>query len=70
MIEKQDIEKFLNEYVRLGVPHDIIPNRLFFYFGIVKHVDSKEIKIETKTGYRIIQLENVKDIQKSGGYSQ
>jgi hypothetical protein len=63
LIELEEIEKFLNYYVRIGVPHDVISNRLFFYFGFIKYVDSTELKLETKKGFRIIPLENVRDIQ-------
>lgn len=67
MIEKKEIEEFLNKYVAVGVPHDIIAGRIFFYFGIVKYINSDELKIETKNGYRIVSLENIRDIHLVGG---
>ena len=68
MIECNEIEPFLNKYISVGVPHDIIAGRLFFYYGILKYVDSIEIKLETKNGFKIIQIENIMDIhEKLGG---
>lgn len=67
MIEKEEIKQFLNQYVRIGVPHDMIPSKLFFYFGHVKDVNNTEVKIKTSNGFKIIPLENIMDIHLAGG---
>ena len=41
-----------------------------FYFGILKYVDSTEVKIETKIGYKIISIENIRDIHEAHGGQQ
>lgn len=58
-----DIEGFLGKYVALGVLHEIIPRRLFFYFGILKYVDATDVKIEINNGFRIIPISQIWDIQ-------
>jgi hypothetical protein len=63
LIDKGEIQLFLDKYVRVGVPHDIIPNKLFFYFGYLKYVNSTEVKIQTNNGFRIIPLDQIMDIQ-------
>ena len=67
MIDSKEIEPFLDEYVAVGVPHDIIPNKLFFYFGKLKYVDSEEVQMELKNGFKIIPIENIRDIHKARG---
>jgi len=62
IIDSKEIEFLLNKYVAIGVPNDVIPNRLFFYFGWLKYVDSTEVKIETNAGYKIISIGNIFDI--------
>ena len=68
MIDREEIEFFLNQYVAVGVPNDMTHGKLFFYFGILKYVDSTEIKIETNNGFKIIPISNIYDIHKARGY--
>ena len=67
MIERSEIERFLNKRIAVGIPHNIISGRLFFYFGILKYVDDLEVKIETNNGYKIIPLTNILDIHEAQG---
>lgn len=62
MIDSKEIEPFLNKYVSIGVPHDIISGKLFFYFGWLRYIDNLEVKIETNNGFRIIPIANIQDI--------
>ena len=68
MIESNEIEPFLHKYVGVGVPHAIIKGKLFFYYGILKYVDSTEIKIETNNGFKIIPIQDIMDIQTKGDH--
>lgn len=67
LIDSNELEPFLNKYVRIGIPHDIVPNKLFFYFGWLKYIDNLEVKIETNNGFRIIPLNSIMDIQLTQG---
>ncbi len=67
MIEVIEIEPFLDKYVGIGIPHDIIPDKLFFYFGKLRYVDSTEVKIETFNGFKIIPLQKIMDIHLAQG---
>ena len=67
LIDIEDVEGFLNKYVAVGVPHDLIYNRLFYYFGFLKSIENKEITIRTKNGFKIIPIENIKHIYETGG---
>ena len=67
MIDCSEIEPFLHKYIAVGVPHDIIPGKLFFYFGYLKYVDSLEVKIETNNGFKIIPISNIMDIHEAHG---
>lgn len=62
MIESSEIKKFLHKYIAVGVHHDILADKLFFYFGTLKNVDNTEIKIEMENGFKIISIENIIDI--------
>jgi hypothetical protein len=59
---KEDLTIFLYEFVSVGVPHSTVQGQLFFYYGKLKEVTEKEIKLETKTGLRLISIENIIDI--------
>ncbi len=65
MIEKNEIEKFLDLYVAVGVDHEFIPNKLFFYYGYIENLTEKEIKLKLKKGIKIIRLDQIKDIHKT-----
>jgi len=65
MLEKEYIEAFIEKNVSVGVPHLILDNRLFFYYGILKSVTRNEITLQTKNGFKIIQIEEIKDIHKN-----
>ena len=64
MIEPIEIKKFLYQYIAVGVPHEIIPDKLFFYFGTLKKIYQNEIKIETNRGFKIIPINNIMEIHK------
>ena len=60
----EEIESFLNQTVSIGVPHLILEGQLFFHYGILKYVDSEEIQIQTKDGFRRIPIKNIVAIRK------
>lgn len=62
MMDKKEIEEFFGKYIAIGVPHDKIPGRLFFYYGFLKYVTDEELKMKMSNGFKIIPLEQVKDI--------
>ena len=66
MIERKDIEPLKNDFVAVGVPHDIIPDRLFFYYGTLTEINNSYVKIELPNGngYKLIPINDIHDIQK------
>ena len=67
MIEETELAKFLNAYVAIGVVNDFFSDRLFFYFGTVKEIDSRELKLRMAKGFKIIPLREIKDVHVTGG---
>ena len=65
MIKKEEIELFLHRYVAIGTPHSVIDGKLFFYYGTLIYVDSEELKLETRNGYKIVPLILIKDIHET-----
>jgi len=63
MLSKDEIEHFLNKPVSVGVPHVVMEGQLFFYYGRLIYVDSEEIKLETKKGFRVVPIEQIKSLQ-------
>ena len=66
MIECNEIRPFLNKYISVGVPHDIIPGKLFFYYGYLRYVDNIELKLEMSNGVKIIPLTRIYDVHLGG----
>ena len=64
MIEPLEIKKLQHNYVAVGVPHEIIQGKLFFYFGTLKNIDENEIKLEINNGYKIIPIDQIMEIHK------
>ena len=62
MIDKEEIKEFLGQYISVGVEHNVIPGKLFFYYGYLKKVDDTEIKLETKHGFKIVTINTIMDI--------
>lgn len=69
MIESSEMERFLYKHVAIGVPHDVIPGKLFFYFGILKYCDFTEVKLELdyNKGYKIVPIASIRDIHETHG---
>ena len=66
MIEKIELEIFLQKKVAIGVGHDIIQGRLFFYFGRLIHISQDDVKLKTKNGFKIIPIGEIRDIHRTG----
>ena len=64
MMERKEIEQFLGDFVGVGVPHGIVPDKLFFYFGTLIDINNFEIKLELnhERGFKIIPINDILDI--------
>lgn len=62
LIDRKEIEGFLNKYIAVGVPHDIIPHKLFFYYGRLENIVEDDIKLNLKNGFKIIPIDQIRDI--------
>jgi hypothetical protein len=65
MIDSNDIYEFLNKKVDIGIPHINYPDHPFFISGIIKEIYDKNLKLQTKKGFRIIQLSEIIEIRYS-----
>jgi hypothetical protein len=62
MLRKEELELFLGKPVSIGVPHAILPDKLFFYYGILKFVSENEVKLETNNGFKLVPIDQIMDI--------
>jgi hypothetical protein len=62
VLNKDEIIPFQDKFVSVGVPHHRAPNTLFFYYGFLREIDSEEVKLETKFGFKIIKIVLIQDI--------
>lgn len=65
MIEKRDMKDLVNEYVSIGIDHEILPNKLFFYYGVIQEITDKDCKLKTDKGFKIISFNQIKDVHKT-----
>ena len=63
MIERQEIEGFLNQYVSVGIPHLVYENQLFFHTGQLTELTDEYVKIQTKSGLKLIPLDQIREIR-------
>lgn len=62
MLNKDEILLFLGELISVGVQHTVLPDRLFFYYGILIKVDENVLTLRTNDGFKIVPIEQVLDI--------
>jgi ribosome maturation factor RimP len=54
-------EKFIGKEVAVGIPH-YTQRRPFYFYGILKSADDKNIVIETKKGIHRISLSEIVEL--------
>jgi len=64
-LEQKDLEPFINKYIAVGVPHEIITGRLFFYFGTLQEITSTDIKLKTDNGYKIVPFADILELHET-----
>ncbi|MCJ7571817.1 MAG: hypothetical protein MUO82_08075 [Candidatus Thermoplasmatota archaeon] len=62
MLNKEEILLFLGELISVGVQHTVLPERLFFYYGVLIKVDENALTLRTNDGFKIVPIEQVLDI--------
>ena len=62
MLSKADFEIFLGKTVSVGLQHEIITNRLFFYNGVLTELSDDTLTLRMSNGFKIIPLDQVMDI--------
>jgi hypothetical protein len=65
LLAKEELIKFVNIFISVGVQNYDMPSQLFFYYGVLRYVDDEIIKLETQNGYKIIRLVDIMDIHKT-----
>jgi len=66
MLKKEELELFLGKHIAIGVPHIVDSDRLFYYYGTLIYVDYRQIKLETKNGFKLVPIDLIQDIHKDG----
>lgn len=68
MLKNEDFDKFIDENVTIGVPHRVISDKLFFYYGKLEAVDTKHAKLNLKDGQgiRLIPISKILEIRLLG----
>jgi len=63
---KEKYEDLLGEYVIVGVPHQIYPDKLFFHYGTFRRISSKYYVIKPRNQPLLaIEKEKVQFIRKA-----
>ena len=62
-MEKAILKQYINTKVGVGVENFLDPAKLFFYFGILEQVTDSYIILETDTGHKQINLDDVLEIR-------
>ena len=62
-MEREDLLPYTGEFVDIGIPHYIIPDRLFYQKGILEEIFEDEIKLKLDNGVKIIPLNQIKEIR-------
>ena len=66
MMKREDIEKLKGKFTATGVPHTLIPGKLFYHYGTIVEVSDFDVKIELPkgNGFRLIPLDDIQDIHR------
>jgi hypothetical protein len=54
---------FKGEYVSVGIPHNVAPGKLFWYYGTLTEVTDTEIKIQMSHGVKLIPLNQIMELK-------
>mgnify|MGYP006288758669 CR=1 FL=1 len=59
----EDCIIFLDRVVSIGVRHQIMPDRLFYYYGKLTDVTIDAVKIQMTHGIKIIPMREILEIK-------
>lgn len=62
-MERNDFLPYEGCYVDLGIPHYVIPDRLFYQKGMLEEILETEIKLRLENGVKIIPFSQIKEIR-------
>ena len=63
-MDRKDFEVFLYQTCDIGVPHLVMPGRLFFLKGIVIEVDDEFLRLKLENGFKLIRLSEIREIRR------
>ena len=61
-MKAENCREYLNKRVGVGVPHWVIPDKLFYYFGELVAVKDEYVIIQDVKGLRQIEIRNIRQI--------
>lgn len=56
------LKLYLNKRVGVGVPHFVIPGKIFFYYGTLINVTNTSVVIKNNDGLKEIPLYDIQQI--------
>ena len=65
-MKKEVLDRYLNKWVVLGVPHTFREGALFYYQGNITDIDDETLTIRDNTEELVLELELIKSIKASG----
>ena len=65
MLNGDECNEFVGKYVDIGTKHYNVPDRFFYYTGLLKEVNDNVLKLKTRIGYKLIPLTEIFEIRLS-----
>ena len=65
-MDRNDVKDLIFQEVSVGVPHQVIPGRLFYHFGILEEANDLYVKIRMEHGVRQIPYDEIMEIKLRG----
>ena len=60
----EDCRAYLNKSVGIGLPHWVVPDKLFFYYGTIIEITDNFLLLKGKNGLKQIILQDINQIVK------
>jgi len=65
MLNGDECNEFVGMCVDIGTKHYNVPDRFFYYTGLLKEVNDNVLKLKTRIGYKLIPLAEISEIRLS-----
>ena len=65
MLKCDECNEFVGMCVDIGTKNYNVPDRFFYYTGLLKEVNDNVLKLKTRIGYKLIPLTEIFEIRLS-----